>query len=233
MFAHQRHCNTLRCNSFSSLQRWNRAHRDTLECCQGNLCGTTMWWQARLHAILQWVASTHHIFEWLHQSIFFCHGIHGSVVASALQYLCGGTFSVCSWCSSLHDDATLTALQCVALRCSTSSSRSWALAWRSHLLASLALLLFLPAHVAAQTAITDTNLNTAVIAWVTNPTTATTTYGSIADWNTAAVTSMANLLYPTVAPATTGTARPTFNGDISKWNVASVSNMCWVRLDSV
>jgi hypothetical protein len=195
-----------------------------------------MWRQARLNAILQLVASTHHIFEWLHQSIFFCHGVHGSVVASALQYLCCGTFSVCSWCSSLHDDATHTALQRVALRCSTSSSLpvcSWALAWRSHLLASLALLLFLPAHVAAQTAITDTNLNTAVIAWMTNPTTATTTYGPIADWNTAAVTSMANLLYPTVAPATAGTARPTFNGDISKWNVASVSNMYRVRLASV
>ncbi len=110
---------------------------------------------------------------------------------------------------------------------------SWALARRSHRLAGLALLLFLPAHVAAQTAIIDTNLNTAAIAWVTDPTAATTTYGSIADWNTAAVTSMANLLYPTVAPATTGTARPTFNGDISKWNVASVSNMYRVRLASV
>ncbi len=81
-----------------------------------------------------------------------------------------------------------------------------------------------------QTAITDANLNTAVIAWVTNPTEATTTYGPIADWNTAAVTSMANLLYPAVAPATTGTARPTFNGDISKWNVVSVSNMYQVTL---
>jgi hypothetical protein len=113
---------------------------------------------------------------------------------------------------------------------------SWALARRSHRLAGLAglaLLLALPTHVAAQTAITDTDLNTAVIAWVTNPTTATTTYGPIADWNTAAVTSMANLLYPTVAPATTGTARPTFNGDISKWNVASVSNMYKVCLASV
>ena len=98
---------------------------------------------------------------------------------------------------------------------------------RSHRLAGLALLLFLPAHVAAQTAITDTNLNTAVIAWVSNPTTATTTYGPIADWDTAAVTSMANLFYPS------STARPTFNGDISKWNVASVSNMYRVRLASV
>jgi hypothetical protein len=158
------------------------------------------------------------------------------VVASALQYLCCGTFSVCSWCSSLHDDATHTALQRVALRCSTSSSLpvcSSALAWRSHLLACLALLLFLPAHVAAQMAITDTNLNTAVIEWVTNPTTATTTYGPIADWNTAVVTSTANLLYPTVASAMWGTERPTFNGDISKWNVASVSNMYRVRLASV
>ena len=91
---------------------------------------------------------------------------------------------------------------------------SWALAWRSHLLAGIALLLFLPAHVAAQTAITNGNLNTAVIAWLTNPTTATTTYGPIADWNTAAVTSMANLFY---------SATGTFN--IGSWNVASVSNM--------
>ena len=105
---------------------------------------------------------------------------------------------------------------------------SWAVAWRSHRLTSLALLLFLPAHVAALTAITDAHVNNAVIAWVSNPTEATTTYGPIADWDTSVVSSMANLLYPTVAPATTGTARPTFNGDISKWNVASVSNMCQV-----
>ena len=104
---------------------------------------------------------------------------------------------------------------------------------RSHRLAGLALLLFLPAHVAAQTSITNANIAAAATAWVTNPVTATTTYGSIVDWNTAAVTSMANLLYPTVAPATAGTARPTFNGDISKWNVASVSNMYQVRLASV
>ena len=77
----------------------------------------------------------------------------------------------------------------------------------------------LPAHVDAQTAITNTNVGAAATAWLTNPTTATTTYGPISDWNTAAVTSMANLFYPS------DTARPSFNGDISKWNVASVSNM--------
>ena len=77
-------------------------------------------------------------------------------------------------------------------------------------------------------AITDTNIGTAVTAWLTNPTTATTTYGPIADWNTAAVTSMADLLYHDAVTTT-----PTFNGDISKWNVASVSDMYMVRLASV
>ncbi len=99
----------------------------------------------------------------------------------------------------------------------------WALAWRSHRLVGVALLLFLPAHVAAQTAITDANIGAAATAWLTNPTTATTTYGPIADWNTAAVTSMASLF----------SYKSTFNSDISKWNVASVSNMDRVRLASV
>ncbi len=86
----------------------------------------------------------------------------------------------------------------------------------------VALLLFLPAHVAAQTAITNANIGTAATAWLTDPTMATTTYGPIADWNTAAVTTMANLFYPS------STARPTFNADISKWNTASVSTMASV-----
>ncbi len=82
------------------------------------------------------------------------------------------------------------------------------------------------------TAITNTNIGTAVTAWLTDPRTATTTYGPIADWNTAAVTSMANLFYQL------STARPTFNADISKWNVASVSTMYSVcapclRLDGI
>lgn len=94
---------------------------------------------------------------------------------------------------------------------------------RSHRLAGLALLLFLPVHVAAQTAITNANIAAAATAWVTDPVTATTTYGPIASWNTAAVTSIAKLFYPS------STARPTFNGDISKWNVARVANMYQVR----
>jgi hypothetical protein len=73
----------------------------------------------------------------------------------------------------------------------------------------------------------DANIGTAATAWLTSPSTATATYGNIADWDTSAVTSMAGLFYPST------TARPTFNGDISKWNVASVSNMYRVRHDSV
>ncbi len=83
----------------------------------------------------------------------------------------------------------------------------------------LALLVVLPVHVAAQTAITNANIGDAATAWLTSQTFATTTYGNIVDWNTVAVTSMANVFY-----SATGTFR-TFNADISKWNVASVSNM--------
>ena len=73
----------------------------------------------------------------------------------------------------------------------------------------------------------DGNVGTAATAWITSPTTAATTYGNIADWDTAAVTSMAALFYPA------SVSRPTFNGDISKWNVASVSSLYQVRLASV
>ena len=91
----------------------------------------------------------------------------------------------------------------------------WAVAWRSHRLAGLALLLFLPAHVTAQTAITNSNLGAAATAWVTSPTTAATTYGDITEWNTAAVTSMADVF----------SSKPTFNADIGKWNTASTTTM--------
>ena len=68
---------------------------------------------------------------------------------------------------------------------------SWVVALRSHRLAGLlALLLVLPTHVAALTGITDANLKDAATSWVNDPTTATTTYGPIADWNTAAVSNM-------------------------------------------
>ncbi len=65
------------------------------------------------------------------------------------------------------------------------------------------------------TAITNTNIGTAATEWVTNPTTAATTYGNIAHWDVSAVTNMYRLFY----------CKPTFNADIGKWNVASVRNM--------
>jgi hypothetical protein len=71
--------------------------------------------------------------------------------------------------------------------------------------------------------ITNSNIGAAVTAWVTDPTTAATTYGDIVGWNTAAVTSMASLF----------TNKPTFNADISKWNVASVANMLQVCANKI
>jgi surface protein len=61
----------------------------------------------------------------------------------------------------------------------------------------------------------DGNVGTAATAWATSPSTAATTYGNIADWNTAAVSNMHNLF----------NNKATFNADIGKWNVASVSTM--------
>jgi surface protein len=69
--------------------------------------------------------------------------------------------------------------------------------------------------VACAMCITNANIGAAATAWVTNPTTAATTYGNIADWNTAAVSNMYQLFYN----------KPTFNADIGKWNVASVTSM--------
>ena len=66
------------------------------------------------------------------------------------------------------------------------------------------------------TCITNGNIATAVTAWVTSPTTAVGTYGGpIGDWDTSAVTSMAQLFYN----------KPMSGSDISKWNVASVTTM--------
>ncbi len=92
------------------------------------------------------------------------------------------------WCSTLHDGAAHPALQSVKLRCNTSCRflRRWAVAWRSHRLAGLALLLVLPAHVAALRPMD--NILWALTDWKTNP--VTTEYGPIADWNTASVTSL-------------------------------------------
>jgi surface protein len=70
--------------------------------------------------------------------------------------------------------------------------------------------------------ITTGNIGAAVTAWATSPSTASTTYGDIVDWNTAAVSNMASLF----------SSKQTFNADISKWNVASVANMAGMFRDA-
>jgi surface protein len=65
------------------------------------------------------------------------------------------------------------------------------------------------------TAITDSNIGTAVSAWRNDQTTATTTWGDIVGWDTSAVTLMGYLFvnYPNV------------NENLAGWNTASVANM--------
>ena len=65
------------------------------------------------------------------------------------------------------------------------------------------------------TAITQANIQTAVNAWVDDPTTTEATYGHIKDWDTSAVTNMTSLFQN----------KTSFNDDISKWNVSAVTNM--------
>jgi surface protein len=63
--------------------------------------------------------------------------------------------------------------------------------------------------------ITDANIQTAVDLWVSDVSTATTTYGVISDWDVSQVTDMSELFED----------KTTFNDDISNWDVSSVTNM--------
>ena len=70
--------------------------------------------------------------------------------------------------------------------------------------------------------LTDATIQTAVNAWISDPTQAQFTnagnnpyYGLIAGWDTSQVTDMYNLFSDQIS----------FNGDISQWNVSAVNNM--------
>lgn len=70
--------------------------------------------------------------------------------------------------------------------------------------------------------LTDSTIQSAVVAWVNNPDDAQFTdiyndpyYGQIGEWNTIAVTNMSGLFYN----------KSTFNSDISKWNTSNVITM--------
>ena len=67
----------------------------------------------------------------------------------------------------------------------------------------------------ATTPITDANIRTAVNAWVTNRSTAYTTYGHIKEWDVSNVTDMSQLF----------DNAQDFNDDISGWDVSNVTNM--------
>ena len=119
MFVQQARCDMLRCNSFSLLQRWNRARRNTPRCCQRNLCGTTLCRQARRNVIRCNGLHLRIIYcEWLHHSSC-CHGEHGSVCGKRVAILCCGTFCVLQWLccetSAVHSSMS----QLGVLRCTT------------------------------------------------------------------------------------------------------------------
>jgi len=78
-----------------------------------------------------------------------------------------------------------------------SKNPSWAYDWSAHVV------------------LTDANFQTAVNLWFSNQADANATYGHIKDWNTSAVTNMANAFKD----------RSTFNEDISRWNTSAVTNM--------
>ena len=71
------------------------------------------------------------------------------------------------------------------------------------------------ANAIAVTPITQSNIQTAVTAWINDPATAEPLYGYISYWDTSAVTNMSELFKD----------KATFNDDISGWNTSAVTNM--------
>ena len=77
------------------------------------------------------------------------------------------------------------------------------------------ILVIWPILLDAQTLITDTNIQTAVDQWLSDPSEAEDAYGHISTWNTSAVTDMSGLFEDKNA----------FNDDISNWEVSAVTDM--------
>jgi hypothetical protein len=73
--------------------------------------------------------------------------------------------------------------------------------------------------------ITDSNVDTAVIDWIANPTTtASTTWGNIASWDVSAVSNV-NELFCIDEDCTMTGRSANFNSNIASWNVAGFTNM--------
>ena len=84
------------------------------------------------------------------------------------------------------------------------------------------LLVFISIFGYAQTPITDANIQRAVDLWVSDPSDATTIYGSISNWDVSQVTDMSELFLN----------KYNFNDDISNWDASSVTNMNTMFNDS-
>ena len=74
------------------------------------------------------------------------------------------------------------------------------------------------APTATKEVLTDSNLQTAVDLWISDPGTATETYGLIGNWDVSAITTMSYLFR----------FKTFFNDDISQWDVSGVTDMSGV-----
>ena len=71
-------------------------------------------------------------------------------------------------------------------------------------------------------ALTDETFSTAVVLWLSDEVTATSTYGHISNWDVSSVTDMSSMFWGADA----------FNGDISSWDVSSVTTMDFMFIDA-
>ena len=72
---------------------------------------------------------------------------------------------------------------------------------------------------------TDSNIRTAVDAWLSDATAAKAKYGKIKDWDTSGVTDMSHLFCALENGYNCNTAAASFNEDIGAWDTSGVTNM--------
>jgi surface protein len=77
------------------------------------------------------------------------------------------------------------------------------------------------------TPLTDSNIKTAAILWVSDETSATSTYGPVHTWELSQVTSLEKVWcgYDATACSAAYLAMRSFNGDVSMWDVSQVTTM--------
>ena len=84
------------------------------------------------------------------------------------------------------------------------------------------------------TALTDSNIKTAAILWVSDQTSATSTYGLVHTWELSQVTSLEKVWcgYDATACSAAYLAMRSFNGDVSMWDVSKVTTMYYTFLQA-